>query len=396
MRHRGMREHNLALVLATVAAGGPTTRARLAETTGLTKSTVSSLVAGLVEHRLLVQAPAAPDGERGRPGSGIGLHGDHVAALGIEVAVGRTDAVVLDLRRRVRVRLGRLVGNRRPAAEVLHDVGTLAAEAVTLAAGQGLTVVGAALGLPALLDRDARRVLFAPNLGWRDVDLDPLLAELLPGAPFAIRVDNEANVAALGELRTGSGRDRSSFVLVTGEVGIGAGLVLDSALHPGAAGFAGEIGHLPVRGDGRRCACGARGCLETVAGREAVLRAAGRDGPGGFDDLLDDLRRREPAALSAVAGAGDALATALGAVVKIVDPGTVILGGPLAALGEPLATRVAAGLRRELAGLGRPVPDVLLSGLAADAALVGAALSVLDEVLADPARAMTGGATPPG
>ncbi|MFD0748136.1 ROK family protein [Phytohabitans flavus] len=160
---------------------------------------------------------------------------------------------------------------------MLAEVAELAADARAHAEREGLAVAGAALAVPGLVTAHGV-VRLAPNLGWRDVDVPTGLAAL-DGLP--VTVDNEANLAALGELHAGPAGP-ASFLYVSGEIGIGAGIVLHGALFRGARGWSGELGHVAVRPDGPACSCGARGCLEQYAGQEAILRAAAA---GGIDDL---------------------------------------------------------------------------------------------------------------
>jgi predicted NBD/HSP70 family sugar kinase len=216
---------------------------------------------------------------------------------------------------------------------------------------------GGALAVPGLVDRATGALLVAPNLHWLDVDLsDPGRALGLPPELPAIGVDNEANLGALAELRHGAGRDLPSFVYVSGGIGVGAGVVLDGRLVRGGRGLAGELGHVVVDPAGRRCACGARGCLETVLGA----------------------RRR-----TTVAERVEALAAALRSVVHLIDPDAVVLGGALAA-GPAFAAAVADRLHeRTLGARWRPCA-VRPSALGADAAILGAATTALDHVRADP------------
>jgi predicted NBD/HSP70 family sugar kinase len=396
MRHRSMRDHNLGVVLGEVARRGTVSRAGLAVATGLTKSTVSSLVGELVAARLLVAEGRTGEGERGRPGIGLALDDGYVAGLGCEIGARRLAVAVVDLRGRTRVRLERVGSNRRPPAAVFGELAALAAEAERRAEAAGLTLVGAGLAIPGLLDHAAaarRCVVAAPNLGWRDVPLDPYLADLPPRTGLPVGVDNEANLAALGELRLGAGRVHPSFLVVTGEVGIGAGLVVGSGLYSGADGFAGELGHVVVVPGGAPCACGGRGCLETVAGLPALLRAAGLDPDGGLAPLLDALDRPggDPAgdaARAAVDEAAAGLALALTAAVHLLAPGLIVLGGTLAALGPVLVPRLEAALAAQVGALRGTSPPVTTSALGPDAAVLGAALGVVDAVLADPVRIM--------
>ncbi|WP_149258753.1 ROK family transcriptional regulator [Actinomadura sp. K4S16] len=390
VRHATMRERNLAVVLEHVARHQPVTRARLAELTGFTKTTVSNLVSLLEGAGLVRDGAPVHEGERGRPGVGVSVHGDGAAGLGLEVNVDYLSACVLDLAKQVRYRHVVSSDNRgREPGAVLAALSALAGEAVAAAAGQGLTVAGAAVALPGLLDRENGVVRHAPNLGWTDVPVTgvPGLATALPA-----EYDNEANLAALGELWFGGGARFGDFVHVSGEIGIGAGIVVDGRVFRGAHGFAGELGHLVADPSGPACSCGGRGCLEQVAGQEAMLRAAGLPatrpaaGPeGSVGRLVDRLDAGDAAALEAVARAGRALGGALASVVNLIDPDTVVLGGvfsPLAAwIRPPLEGVLAAGL----GSLRRGAPPVEVSGLAEGAAVLGAAGLVVQRVIADPA-----------
>ncbi|GAA1862301.1 ROK family transcriptional regulator [Actinomadura bangladeshensis] len=390
VRHATMRERNLAVVLEHVALHQPVTRARLAELTGFTKTTVSNLVALLEGAGLVRDGAPVHEGERGRPGVGVSLHGDGAAGLGLEVNVDYLAACVLDLAKQVRYRHVISSGNRgREPGAVLAALSALAAEAVAAAAAQGLTVAGAAVALPGLLDRENGVVRHAPNLGWTDVPVTgaPGLATALPA-----EYDNEANLAALGELWFGGGARFGDFVHVSGEIGIGAGIVVDGRVFRGAHGFAGELGHLVADPAGPPCSCGGRGCLEQIAGQEAVLRAAGlpatrpAGGPeGSVGRLVERLTAGDAAALEAVARAGRALGGALASVVNLIDPDTIVLGGVF----SPLSPWVRPPLQDVLANgsgaLRRGVPPVEVSGLAEGAAVLGAAGLVVERVIADPA-----------
>ncbi|MEO3824172.1 ROK family transcriptional regulator [Actinomadura sp. B10D3] len=390
VRHATMRERNLAVVLEHVARHQPVTRARLAELTGFTKTTVSNLVALLEGAGLVRDGAPVHEGERGRPGVGVSVHGGGGAGLGLEVNVDYLAACVLDLAKQVRYRHVVSADNRgREPAAVLAALSALADEAVAAAAGQGLAVAGAAVALPGMLDRESGVVRHAPNLGWADVPVAgaPGLATALPA-----EYDNEANLAALGELWFGGGARLGDFVHVSGEIGIGAGIVVDGRVFRGAHGFAGELGHLVADPSGPACSCGGRGCLEQIAGQEALLRAAGLPatrpaaGSGGsVGRLVARLDAGDEAALAAVTEAGRALGAALASVVNLLDPDTIVLGGVF----SPLATWVLPPLRAVLAtgsgSLRRGAPPIEVSGLAEGAAVLGAAGLVVEQVIADPA-----------
>ena len=360
VRQSSVRAHNLALVLQTVATSeNPISRAFTSAATGLTRATVSALVDDLIAGGLLVERDPAPRSGAGRPAAGLALAPDGAYGLGLEINVDYLAACVVDLSGQVRHRVVTYADQRLGSWE------TALARLAQLATFPGAS--GAALAVPGLVSADGI-VRVAPNLGWQDIDAATVLSEAL-GMPVA--VDNEANLAALSELRAAGGRP--TFGYVSGEIGIGAGLVLDGALYRGVRGWSGEIGHLPVHPDGRACRCGAQGCLEQYAGQEALLRAAG---VATLADLPDDADLGE---------AGTALGIALAGVVNLLDLDTIVLGG----IYGPLLPRLLPGIERELRQrvLTFDLAPITLraAALGADAAMRGAAESVIRSILDDPA-----------
>ncbi|MEV6825359.1 ROK family transcriptional regulator [Amycolatopsis sp. NPDC051102] len=378
VRHEEMRARNLEVVLGAVGRGGPLTRAALAEVTGLTKSTVSKLVGDLVDAGLLAETGPARAGERGRPGVEVVLSGARVASLGLEINVDYLAVRVLDLTGGVRFAARRERDNRgsRPK-KVLAELQALATEALAETHRLGLEVAGAVLAVSGPVGDG---VLFtAPNLGWQDVRPADLLR-----LPVPVELDNEANLAALGELWYGAGE--RDFLYVSGEIGIGAGLVVNGVLYSGATGLAGELGHVVVAPEGAQCRCGGSGCLETYAGQEALLAAG--NAPS-VPALLAALERGDGPALTACASAGRALGIALTSAVNLLDLDRIVLGGVFTQLYPWLSGPVSEVLTTRLGGLRGTPPVLTASRLGGDAATLGAAGRVIHRVLADPAPFVT-------
>ncbi|HEY3479718.1 MAG TPA: ROK family transcriptional regulator [Streptomyces sp.] len=374
VRHDSMRARNLEVVLGAVGRGGPLTRAALAERTGLTKSTVSKLVGDLIDAGLLAETGPARAGERGRPGVEVVLSGARVASLGLEINVDYLAVRVLDLTGVVRVAARRSRDNRgsRPK-KVLGELQALALEALAETHRLGLEVAGAVLAVSGPVGDG---VLFsAPNLGWQDVRPADLLR-----LPIPVELDNEANLAALGELWYGDGE--RDFLYVSGEVGIGAGLVVNGSLFSGARGLAGELGHVVVAPDGPRCRCGGSGCLETFAGQESLLAAGNASS---LPSLLAALEGGDATAVAACTAAGRALGVALASAVNLLDLDRIVLGGVFTQLYPWLSEPVSEVLLARLGGLRGAPPVLSASRLGGDAATLGAAGRVVHRVLADPA-----------
>jgi predicted NBD/HSP70 family sugar kinase len=291
------------------------------------------------------------------------------------------------------------VDNRDVApARVLDRAGRLIETALRAAADAALSVAGIGVAVPGVVEVDAGRLLLAPNLGWTDLPIASELAGRLHGAPVPVLADNEANLAALGELWLGLGREIGDYVHVSGEIGIGAGVIVGGELFRGSHGFAGEMGHIVVDPDGPPCSCGRRGCLERVAGQEAILRAAGLPTTAGTSlghtenavpELIAMLARQEPAALDAVRQAGVALGLGLADVANVLDPGTIVLGGIYAPLAPWLAGPLEAALARQVvAARWRPI-QVRPSSLGPEAAVRGAAGWIVQRVLDSPGAPVT-------
>lgn len=378
-RQGSLREHNLVLVLRTVLDGRngtPPSRADVAAATGLTRATVSALVDRLVAGGLLAELAPTVTQRAGRPAVPLTAPRGSLAALGAEVNVDYLGVRVLDLAGEV---LGERLqdGDFRGSApqEVLGLLAALVDDALTDLGD--VPLAGTALALPGLVDRGAGTLRVAPNLGWRDVDVAALLAQASPRlAAQPPRLANEADLAARAEAaaRRAAGAEGQSFVYVSGEIGVGAAVVLDGEIFAGRHGWAGEIGHTLVDGVP----------LERVAGQDAVLRAAGLDPRAGADALADALRRGDDAARAATAVAGGALGVALANVVNLVDVPLVVLGGSYARIADEVTGPVEAALAAHVLAAPWEAPRVEVAVAGAFPALTGAALAVVSDVVADP------------
>ncbi len=269
-------------------------------------------------------------------------------------------------------------GPERAAARVAAWVG----------ANRGAGPVAAAgVDCAGLID-GARGVLHvSPNLaGWVDVPLGGLFERAL-GVP--VIVENDANAAAYGEWRAGAGRGLSNFVCLTLGTGVGGGMIVNGALYRGSTGFAGEIGHTIVLEGGPLCACGHRGCVESLIGASAIiararamLASSGERRPA-WDDALTVERIARAAqdgdsvAAAALAETGRWLGVALTNVVHVLAPEAIALGGGVAGAGELILAPARETLRGcvmdELMARVRIVP----AELGNSAAVIGAAFLAL-------------------
>ncbi len=389
-----LRRLNLALVLERLRRQGSCSRSQLVAATGLTRSAIAGLVGELEAIGLVIEAPSAPEGRPGRPSPVVRVDDRCVVALAIEIFVDEIGAafVALDGSIVTSVRAARPRA-RVSVADTVTDIVTLVARLESQLPQQRHAiqkVIGCGVSVPGLVRDIDGVVVAAPNLGWIDVSLAESLASVLdPGVP--IRVGNDADLGALAESRFGAGVGSDHMIFVSGEVGVGGGLVADGRPVVGHLGFAGEIGHLPVNPDGRRCRCGSIGCWETEVGESALLERAGLDPDGGraaVEELLDGALAGDLRAAEALASEARWLAIGIAGLVNVFDPDTVVLGGLFAQLLPAIRTQLDVELadRRYLAA-GRDVA-VVAAALGPQAVTVGAAELAFGPLLDDPAGVM--------
>jgi predicted NBD/HSP70 family sugar kinase len=403
--HRDVRRNNLEVVLRHLSAVGTDSRASIAARTGLTPSTVSRLVAELIGLGLVREARADGDGSPrrppGRPGISLELDGRHVLALGAEINVDYIAVLGNDFAGR------KLHETRRPfdavsagperSAAALASLCGQATAAVTAAAGAApVAVAGLTVAVPGLVDVASGMVAEAPNLHWAGFPLAAALAEEPGTAGVPVSIGNDANLGALAEYRIGSHAGVQDLIYVTGEVGIGGGVIADGRPLLGLHGHGGEIGHMNLDPAGPRCGCGRRGCWEALIGLGALLRATGSGGAAlpvrvsspeaKVAEVATRARGGEPGVLAALAELGHWVGAGAANLVNLFDPQAIILGGYFRQIAEWILPPAAKALRAGVLAPGAGGCELTTSALGFTAAARGGALRVIDQVLADPAR----------
>ena len=360
------RAHNRSLVLQHLFHAGPASRADLARTTGLTRVTVSDLIAGLLADGIVTELGSRPEGRVGKPGTLVGLREDAFQIVALDLADDELmHGAVVDVSGAVRERRSAPVLGRTGAAAV-EAVLDFCRELIDLAEHP---VLGVGVGSPGVVDPGGT-VVQAPNRGWSDVPLAQLLGDAL-GVP--VHVANDANTAVLGEFTYGGGTGEGLLLITVGE-GVGAGTVLDGALVQGHGHAAGEIGHVTAvderddvpgspLGPPRPCACGRLGCLETVLSVPALRRST-----AGLD---------AEAARTALAAAGRRLGIVLAPVAAALNLSEIVLSGPPDLLGGPLREAALEALRARTMPVISGGLTLRTTTLGEDGALYGAAVLVL-------------------
>ena len=390
-RSEQVRQTNLSVLLSHLHEHGDTTRTDLGAASGLTRSAVGALVGELQELGFVTEERSRPDGQPGRPSPLVRpLARNVVVAMevlvdSIAVAVVGLGGVVLAAAREIRPRrrqspekvVARLVAMPR---SLLDEIGETD-DAVALF-GVGVAVAG-------VVERETGVVAVAPNIGWVGVPLGDLVREALR-LETPVEIGNDGDLGVLAESRRGVAAGLRDVVYISGEVGVGGGVLVGGRPLVGTAGFAGEVGHVPVRIDGVACNCGSSGCWETEVGEEALLRRVGRAPTGGLDafrHVIADAASGDVAVLRALRDHGTWLGFGLAGIVNLFDPEMIVLGGHFTELFPYVEDSLASELERRVFDVIRQQVAVAPARLGPDAPLLGAAERVWDRALADPAQA---------
>jgi predicted NBD/HSP70 family sugar kinase len=367
---------------------GALSRAEIARAVGLSRSTVSALVADLVEQGVVLELGTTlppSGGGAGRPGAAVMLNPDTGEAIGLDFGRRHIHVIIADVAHEVRIAKSvTMPEGYRPAAG-LAAATDLVRTATAQAGTDPTRILGVGVSLPALVRR-------APGPGprWAGV---PVAEELSARLGLPVLVENDATLGALAERRWGAGRGYDDLVYLKLHTRVGAALFGNGALIRGAGGGAGRVGHLPMDPAGPQCRCGGRGCLESLVGIGALMRSLE---PAYGDritlrDVITMAWQGDPGCVRAFALAGERVGRAVGILRRVLDPQVVIVGGALAGAGELLLgpLREAAGMAGPPPAAGPPAagaapgappaPAVLAGSLGPQASALGAVALVLGE-----------------
>lgn len=384
---RGGGQASAGELLELVRSGRAVTRGALQQATGLSRATVGQRLDRLFRAGWLREGAGGPVDSRlgGRPSITLEFDDSHAVVLAADLETRHARAAVLTLSGEILAEhSGTLVIQDGPEA-VLPELGHWFAELLTKTGHRATEVCGIGLAVPGPVDIDTGRVVQPPIMpGWDGYDIRGRLARAFTehaGAPAVpVVVDNDANLMAYGEQRTGH-PDCSAFVLVKVSTGIGAGVVVDGVIYRGVDGGAGDIGHIRV-GAEVRCRCGSYGCLAAVASGGAVARRLAEAGvpAASGSDVRDLLASGHPEAAALAREAGRQVGDVLATVVTLLNPGVLMIAGDLA--GTPFLTGVRELLYQRALPRSTAHLDVVTSRLEERAALVGAGLLVVAQLYA--------------
>lgn len=379
-----VRRHNLATVLGHVHRSGGVSRAWLTAGMGLNRSTIADLVRELEDVCVVTQStPEAGSIQRvgaGRPSIDVKPEGDSVFVLAAELGVDTMDVARVGLGGRVLDRMSTTTpANPEPQAvvDLIVDMMRLMLES----AADDSRLVGVGLAVPGVVTDAEGLVRFAPNLGWTDLELTPLVRSRIdPRVP--VHIGNDAELGALAEHTRGAARHINHLIYVSCDVGVGGGMIVAGAPLMGASGYAGEIGHLRFNPQGATCRCGNTGCWETEIGSHAVAEAVGC--PVSQMQRIEEFLQPGTTPSRKLRELGRALGLGLGGLVNIFNPEMVILGGVLRSVFPLVRDDVLEALEEWALAAPAEQTQIVTPMLGGYSVVIGAAELAFADLLTDP------------
>ena len=369
-------------LLRLIRSGQATTRAELAATTGLARSTIAQRIESLAAKGLIREIGEAPS-TGGRPPVVLGFNENAGLALVADLGATHSRIAVADLAGEILVETTADIEIASGPVAVLTWVDETFDQLLGQVGRPSSDVVGIGIGVPGPVEFAEGRPVNPPIMpGWDGYDVR---GHFVDRFDVPVLVDNDVNIMALGE-RWVMDQPVEDFLFVKVGTGIGSGLILDGQLRRGAQGAAGDIGHIPVAGTDAVCRCGNVGCVEASAGGGALARqlaAKGKDTTNGRD-VMALARSGDREAGQAVREAGRLLGRVLAATVNLLNPAMIMIGGDVAAAGDQLLAGVREVVYQRSTALATNDLTITSSAMGDRAGVIGAAAMVIEHIL-DPA-----------
>ncbi len=363
------REYGRRALMSEIRKAGRIPRIELSERTGISRATVTTITAELLQHGLIEEVArddGSTDSRRGRPRVDLKIRGAARLVAGVKISHLKLSLVLLDFEGRQLECIERNLDHSVQSPDALASLITQAVRELAEIAGHRLEdVSGVGIGIAGVVDAENGFVYWSPSLDERNVEFGQLASQHLGLPAF---VDNDANLVAFAEYSFGLARGVPDFLVVTIESGVGLGLMIDGELYRGTRGCGAEFGHTKVHLNGALCRCGQRGCLEAYVADYALLREAtltsdvdtSADPGHRIEALLSAARKDDPTARSVVDRAGQYFAMGLANLANIFDPALIILAGEQMQFDHLFEDAVIEAMRKSIIRVDRDPPEVVV------------------------------------
>lgn len=380
-----LKKYNQTVILDMIRLNKAVSRAELSQKTGLSPTAIGAIVSSLTEAGYIHEVGAG-ESTGGRRPVMLELKPESYFSVGVDLEVGFINAVLMDI-------TGETISEKQ-AVNPCYTEYAATAKAVAKTVREMLgplrvdsrKLLGMGISVPGMVDNETHNILFAPNLGWRNVDIRAELGDF-DGIP--VYVENEAMASAICENWIGSCQGVSNFVCVNSKSGIGAGIFTHGMLYRGAGGSAGEVGHIQVDDSGPRCACGNYGCLEALASAGRIVdnaRRLVRQGTASslndtgdaeditMDDVINAARNGDEAARAILLEAARYLGIALSSIVNTLNPAKIVIGKEFTRYSDIVLEQIKGIVAGKALKPAAECVEIISSGFGERASTLGAAI----------------------
>lgn len=399
-----IKKINMSLILDVIRQKGPISRSEISEYTKLTPATISNITAELLDSKLILEGECGKS-RGGRKPVMLTLRRDIYRVIGIYMGSKKIEIISSDLEASIKYRKEFKIDKTITPPEGLDIIKNEINHIITNYKTKNKIVVGIGIGIHGLVDTKKGISIFAPNLGWKNINVKDEIQSVFDIPVF---IDNDTRTLALGESWYGVGKSINNFFCINIEYGVGGSFVIDGKLIRGISDGAGEIGHTTVDINGKLCSCGNVGCLETLASPKAQIQKAYQGYIEGKKSAIFENRKIEQStdiapkhifkaaiegdefARSIVSEAGEYLGVGVANVINTINPELVILNGEIITTGDLLLDSVKASVQKHGFQSLVDASDIVLSKLGTDAYLKGAVVLVLQDIFGNPEKITKG------
>lgn len=386
-------------ILNIIRKKGPISRSEIAEITGLTPATITNITSELIDNNLIIEGESG-DSSGGRKPIMLRIRCDYYRVIGVYLGSRKIKIIASDLMANTKYKK-EIPYEKKPltAYEALEIIKNEILSINEKYLAKGKKVVGVGIGIHGLVDSNKGISIFAPNLGWRNINIVETLEK---ATNIPVYIDNNTRTMGLGERWFGTGKNVSSFFCLNVEYGIGGSLFIADNSFSGVSFGAGEIGHTTVDVNGEVCSCGNRGCLETIASVKALTKMAfegynehknspifeGQD-IGSADDILpekifESARMGDEFAISLIRRIGENIGIGIANIINTLNPELVIINGGIISTGEILLAPIVETVRKKGFSNSVNATDIVLSKLGNVAYLKGAVVLATQHIFDNP------------
>ncbi|WP_323702953.1 ROK family transcriptional regulator [Mammaliicoccus sp. Dog046] len=386
-----MKDYNKQLVLRTIQKHGPISRVDIANRIQLSRPSVSEIVTLLIDERWIEEKPTNMK-VRGRQPIPLDINREQKLIIGLEIGAYVTNVIVSNLKAEILYEVQIEINAQHEPEQVITYLGEQINKITAHYIEQNIDILGLGVGMHGLVDTKQGKNIFAPNLGWRNIEIQSILEKI---TNLHVMIDNDCNSAALAEMWFGQGQDENNFISVLVDYGVGASIINQGAILKGAHHVTGQIGHVTIDPDGPLCSCGNYGCLETFTSEQAILKNLKRQLKLGekssvmqsvtdIDELninhfYQAVKEGDSLCLTIARDVGKYLGLGFTILINLFGPKFIVLGGSITTMSEILIPIIQDIIQLKVMGNDAKHTPIVTSGLGKNLYTIGASSLIVEE-----------------